>query len=324
MKSGRWSWHRLLGIIGVFGLSGCVSTQPVSSPAHINLSPEEMRFAEPTGQSQLDFGLDLARNESDSLENLEVLPGLRVRSVRSGSAADLAGIRSGDILLSVNGVKTNEPDALAAIAASSDEDSFVAQLRRGTTIYEATLPRPRQRTTAAPRELYRVDPLRSRAGYATELLTLDDGRQQTVARIAELFPDSPLANAGLEVGDVILAVDGEPITTAQGLVNELHGRSPGERLNLTVIAQSEPGAEKISIQLWAPERRLSSLALWPLFSYESSLSPERVELSILDFVLFSLASYQREQGERSLRLLGLFEFGTGYGELVEETPPREH
>lgn len=301
-------------------LAGCVSTEPVSAPPHVNLSPEKMQFADSEQGGALDFGLDVTRNESDSLENLAVLPGLRVRSVRQGSAADLAGVQAGDVLLNLNGTETNQPDALAAIARSSDAEQFTLRARRGTTVYETTLPRPRQRAGSTPEALYRVDPVRSRAGYATELAHLSGGEPITVARIVELFPDSPLADADLKAGDLIIGIDGEQIQSAQDLVNELSARPMGERVNLTVIAQSQPKQQtrRVAVKLWAPERRLSSLGLWPLFHYESSLDPEQVEFSLLDFILFSLFDYERQQGETTYRLLGIIEFGTGYGQLVEQ------
>lgn len=326
-----------VGLLCLLSLGGCVSTEPLSTPPHINLSPENMSFADAQSDSQLDFGLTVTVNESDSLENLEVLPGLRVRSVRSGSAADLAGIRSGDVLLALNDVETNQADALAAIARSSQREEFDVKARRGTTVYETTLARPKQRQSSTPQALYRVDPVRTRAGYSTELANVAGGEQRTVARIAELFPHSPLIAAGLQKGDVIVTLDGEGIQSAQALVNALHQRPLGSRVNLAVIAQSEselsnsepsnsepsnPEArtQEFAIDLWEPERRLSSLALWPLFRYESSLAPEQVEFSILDLVLFSLFSYERQEGEKTYSFLGLFEFGSGYGELVDESP----
>lgn len=301
-------------------LCGCVSTEPLSTPPHINLSPENMTFADGEDPSQLDFGLSVSVNESDSLDNLEVLPGLRVRSVRGGSAADLAGIRSGDVLLTINDIETNSADTLGAIARSGEDEEFIVKARRGTTVYETTMPRPRQRQASTPEALYRVDPLKTRAGYSTELVTLGDGEQRTVVRIAELFPLSPLAAAGLQSGDVIVALDGAGIKSAQELVNELQRRSFGRRVNLALIVQSESTAETrdVALDLWAPDRRLSSLALWPLFRYESSLAPEQVKFSILNLILFSLFSYERQEGEKTYRVLGLFEFGSGYGELLEE------
>ncbi|MEX1032097.1 MAG: PDZ domain-containing protein [Cellvibrionaceae bacterium] len=308
------------GMASLLLLGGCVSTEPLVRAPHINLSPENMSLVDAAANGQLDFGLNVSVNESDSLDNLAVLPGLRVRSVRGGSAADLAGIRSGDILLSINGIETNQPDVLATLAEASDSEEFQVTARRGTTVYETTLARPSQRLRSTPRERYRADPVKSRAGYATELVELSGGEQRTVARIAELFPHSPLTGAGLRVNDIIVTLDGESIQSAQDLVNRFNNRPAGERVNLAVIAESdsERRVQDISLNLWEPERRISSLAAWPLFRYESSLAPEQVEFTILDLIVFSLFSYQRQGGERTYRLLGIFRFGSGYGELIEE------
>ena len=42
--------------------------------------------------------------------------------------------------------------------------------------------------------------------------------------------------------------------------------------------------------------------------------------ALLDLWIISLFEYQRDGGERSYRLLKFIRFGSGYGELVEETP----
>lgn len=308
---------RLLALIALLGLGGCISTEPMGVPPHINLSPETLSFAD-TATNRLDFGLQLSSNESDSLENFTVLPGLRVRSVRGGSTADLAGIRAGDVILSVNNVETNTLDVFQALA-QSDAEVFRLRARRDTAVYETEMTAPRQRQVVSPEALYRVDPIRSRAGYSTRLLLLENDEQQTVARIEALFPESPLQPLGIVAGDLIVSLDGQAIQSAQDLVNKLHSRQLGQKVNLEFIAQSQP--QKIqqgTLRLWEPKRRLSALSAWPLFSYQSSLAPEQVEFKLLDLILFPVFSYQREEGEKTYRLLGLFRFGTGYGELLED------
>lgn len=310
---------RLLVLLGLVSLVACATTEPVATPPHINLSPETVSFADMTA-SRLDFGLQLSSNESDSLENLAVLPGLRVRSVRPGSTAELAGIRAGDVILSINNVETNKLDVFHALA-QSEAEAFQVRARRDTTVYETFMKAPRQRQVAEPEALYRVDPIRSRAGYSTRLLALEDGSQQSVARVEALFPESPLKKAGIVHGDLIVSLDGEPVQSAQDLVNKLHSRSLGERVSLEYVAQSEAGQiQQRKLRLWEPPRRLSALSAWPLFSYRSSLEPRQVEFKALDLILFPVFSYQREGGEKTWRLLGLFRFGTGYGELLEEDP----
>lgn len=308
---------RFFIVLGLLTLGGCVTTEPVAVAPHINLSPETMSFAD-MATSRLDFGLQLTTNESDSLENLTVLPGLRVRSVRSGSTADLAGIRAGDVILSINEVETNAVDVFHALA-QSDADVFRVRARRDTTVYETVMTPPRQRQVVTPEALYRVDPIRTRAGYSTRLLTLDDGGQLSVARVEALFPDSPLRGLDIGMGDLIVGVNGAAIQSAQDLVNTLNSQRLGEKVNLEFISQSHPKKTQTrKMRLWEPKRRLSALSAWPLFTYQASLSPDQVEFEVLDLILFPVFSYEREDGEKTYRLLGLFRFGTGYGELVEE------
>lgn len=307
----------LLSALGLLALAGCATTEPTALPPHINLSPENMSFAD-IATNRLDFGLQLSSNESDSLENLTVLPGLRVRSVRNGSTADLAGIRAGDVILSVNDVETNALDVFHALA-QSDADMFRIRARRDTTVYETIMTPPRQRQVVTPEALYRVDPIRSRAGYSTRLLEREDGGQQSVARVEAVFPESPLRALGISAGDLILSLDGETIQSAQDLVNKLHSRPLGAKVNLEFVSSSQTQlVQRQNVRLWEPERRLSALSVWPLFVYRSSLAPDQVEFKLLDLVVFPVFSFKREEGEKTYRLLGLFRFGSGYGELVEE------
>ena len=76
---------------------------------------------------------------------------------------------------------------------------------------------------------------------------------------------------------------------------------------------------RVEVELWDPGRRLSRIAFGPLLQYRSSLNPDASSLDILDLWLFSVYSYDSNEGERSHSILGLLNFTTGYGELVEET-----
>ena len=49
-----------------------------------------------------------------------------------------------------------------------------------------------------------------------------------------ITPDGPAEAAGLEAGDVIVAIDGEPVTSPDELIVRIRARAPGDEITLTV------------------------------------------------------------------------------------------
>lgn len=303
-------------------LTACVSTEPRQLVPSISLSPDNVLLADNTGAAQrpgVDFGLSGAVNESDSLTNIAILPGVRVRAVTPGGAAERAGIRAGDVILAIDGQASNHPDVLDALAVQITEARTLEfEVRRNTTAFMATLNvQPVSTGQVPPVELYRADPLLTRAGYTTETLQTTDGQRISGARLLRQFEYSPLTGAGLRINDIILFVDGRPVQSAQGLVTLLNSNyQPGDRINVQYSRNNQMADARV--QLWHPGRRLSRLGVWPLFSYESSLNPDQTRLKIGDLILFSVFSYQRNGPESEYSVLGLIRGASGFGELLED------
>lgn len=86
-----------------------------------------------------------------------------------------------------------------------------------------------------------VDQLRAQAagevrveGYlGVSLGDRSDGGQG--ALIGRVEPDSPAAAAGVADGDIVIAIDGNTVDGAPGLVAAIRDRSPGDAIELTVI-----------------------------------------------------------------------------------------
>ncbi len=340
--AGKARSHRISGIAGrarsnkvrVVGLlvvacllSACVSQEPRQLVPSITLSPEIVSLSEGEAVGAgLNFGITAAVNESDSLSNITVLPGIRVRAVTANGAADTAGIRAGDVILSIDGREINHPDLLDALAQQTGSaGAFVFQVRRNTTVFETTVNASANSDgRSVPTELYRADPILIRAGFTTEVFEDAGSAPVSGARIVAIFPESPLPAADLRESDTILALNGVSVQSAQSLVSRLHSEfQPGDRVLLSVLRKAAGENQLLDkeIRLWDPGQRVSRVALGPLLQYESSLDPQQTRLSIGDLWLFSLFDYQLSEGEREIRLLSIFRFATGYGELVEETAP---
>ena len=298
-------------------MTSCLSYEPAQLVPEITLSAEEVSFFE-SGYSNLlvDFGMEVSINESDSLFNLETLPGVRVRSTISNGPAESSGLQVGDIILSINDLTTNDPDAVLAIQSQGPLESYRFQIQRNTTVFQVPVAGRAIPVTPEPTELYRTDPIVTRASYRTELVQVREQEQLAAAQIVEIFPDSPLIAANLRKNDRILAINDEFINSAQDFISKVNQDFKlGDTIEITV--HSGEAIENRSLTLWEPERRISRISLRPIFNFTSSLSPPRQSFSLLDLWLFAVYSYSKIENESSHDILGIFNITSDYGELTE-------
>jgi|TARA_B100001093_G_scaffold520488_1_gene616675 S1-C subfamily serine protease len=310
---------RLYSIIYIAVVNSCVNYEPRVLSPDITLSDEEVILFNPKIANQnIDFGLDVGTNESESLFNLETLPGVKVRTIENGSNAEKSGIRVGDILLKIDQIDINTPDSVRTIEKFSGPKEFIFRLQRDSTVFETTVI-ANLIETATPIELYRVDPIATRAAYTSHLLSIENQSNIVAARIEELFEKTTLPSAGLNVGDMILALEGVPINSAQDLVTRLN-REHTLGSEVTIDVYSDGELKSVKLELFNPGRRISRLKLAPLISYESDLTQRGIDtrLKLFNFWFVSAYQYSNIGGEKRHSILGLLEIASDLGELAEE------
>ena len=306
----------LLGALITSQLINCIGYEPAVLVPTVPLSSEDVfPFDKRTQNLRFDLGLEVGLNETDSLLNIEVLPGVRVRDVSTNGPADSAGIQVGDVILAIGNVATNHPDALEALQQTSGNGNFEFRVQRNTTVFVTTVTGRPINSSNGPEELYRVDPIATRAGYSTEVLSINN-EIVAAARVEEIFPNSPLPIVNIGYGDLIIRLNGRNLNSAQDLVTRIiQEHELGEEIVMTIY-NGDDILEK-TVRLWDPGRRISRIKAGPFLQYESSLSPSSETFSILDFWLFSLYSYSRIEGERSHNIFSLFNITSDYGTLTE-------
>jgi S1-C subfamily serine protease len=68
------------------------------------------------------------------------------------------------------------------------------------------------------------------------------------AVVLAVGPDSPADEAGMEVGDVVLAIEGERVANADALVEELRRRDVGEDVELDVFTDGEEDTIEVELE----------------------------------------------------------------------------
>jgi S1-C subfamily serine protease len=82
-----------------------------------------------------------------------------------------------------------------------------------------------------------------------EDLPVDEGVliQSSREDVPAVFPGSPAEEAGLEAGDIIVEVDGQPVNAEDDLAEHVLKRSPGDTLSLRVMRGEEPQEIQVTL-----------------------------------------------------------------------------
>lgn len=257
-------------------------------------------------------GLVLEERLAGSLEELAFAEGLYVADVEKGSPAEAAGIRPGDRILSVNGEPLGSIDQWRAwLSARKPGERIVLEVERGAGVRDVEIELAARRTAELPPATRFVDRRRLRAVF--ESAAVD---RRTGARIVERLPGSPLEDADLRPGDVVVALQGEPVRSANELVLRLASLSEGERVSLDVLRDGRLLRRKV--RTFSAPRRLVRLAVLPLFQWRRDPRSTAMSFRLIDLWLLSLYAYEREERHVRHSLLGLVVAEWGEGELVEE------
>ena len=165
-----------------------------------------------------------------------------VGRVAEESAAAAAGLQSGDVVLRVDGQPVAHWEDLDRLVAASDGRPLRLTVRRAGDEKTVVL---------TPRRSVTRDPIFKEP---REVWDVGAGPQLT-PQINAVSPASPAARAGIEVGDAVLAVAGEPVFTPEDLVQAIQKR-PGQTFELTV----ERGGRRETLRVTAEGKADKSAA----------------------------------------------------------------
>ncbi len=177
--------------------------------------------------------------------------GAYIQEVVSGSAAEAAGLKVGDKITSLAGQSTNKTSELSSAIKKQKvgENVTVNYIRNGQSMSttaklttrkdkHTTIIRRTQRDNYSYRSNrdYKVDPCKVFIGVYTSSSTHRSGEGLGVTKIID---NTPAQEAGLQRGDIIVAMDGVNVDNHKELLNQRETHQEGDQFTITYKRNGE-------------------------------------------------------------------------------------
>jgi serine protease Do len=150
--------------------------------------------------------------------------GALVSQVAEGSAAQRAGLKPGDVITEVNGKpveRSGELSALIGMSAPGDRVKLTVWRDKSSRQLDATLGAMQDQAVAAAGDAQSGGKL----GLSVRPLSGDERRQAGVDHgLIVQSADGAAANAGVQPGDVLLAINGKPVNSVEQVRATLEGK----------------------------------------------------------------------------------------------------
>jgi len=158
--------------------------------------------------------------------------GMVIKSIIRGKGAEAAGLQEGDVVIRVDGKSIADSENLRGVLAGHKpgESVSVVFIRDGKNI-------PTQIVLSADRTYFSHKVERDPCKVFIGVYTTGNAVEGRGARVTGVIDDTPAKESGIQPGDVILALNGQPVNDHQDLLRERNKNLPGDAFRLTVLRE---------------------------------------------------------------------------------------
>ncbi len=186
--------------------------------------------------------------------------GAVLTTVAPGQPADKAGLQRGDVITEFNGKPVADNEALVAMVVGTKPGTTVpltvyrARQRKSLNITVGELDLEAEQGLSARPEAD-TEPTSTGFGMTVEPVTPDIARELRVpsgkgaALVSDVSRSSPASNAGVQPNDVILEINGTPMSNVGQVTRELQSAAPGSTVLLVVWRVGPLGGQETFLTL---------------------------------------------------------------------------
>lgn len=173
--------------------------------------------------------------------------GLRIASIDPDSPLADLGFQEGDVITAINGEKIDTTIPRLMLRLFRFDEPIVFTVQRGGEEIEITV----DPAALAGKYLPEILPVRpTQLGVSFQTIDADLAAEKNLpvtsgALITDVYEDTPAARAGLQAGDIVLAVSGDAVDEEHTLRDRLAAYEEGDVVTLTV----RRGDEELSLEV---------------------------------------------------------------------------
>lgn len=210
---------------------------------------------------------ELYEEDLEELAVPEFAAGAVITEVLPDTPAEQAGLQEGDLVMAVDSQRVGPAGNLARLIALYEPGDFVTlTVRRGDqdarevrvklgenpddpeapylgVRYEPALPQGmmlQEVPQLGERGMWRLDEIP---------IPLPEGLGRSGVVVISVTEGSPAASVGLQHGDLIVSLDGEPVGSAEAFSDAIAERQPGDGAVLGVVHAGEQGEVEVEVRL---------------------------------------------------------------------------
>ena len=169
--------------------------------------------------------------------------GALVEGVAANSPAEKAGLKKGDLILSVDGSALDERATLSDLVSSK---------KVGDTI-TLSVTSPGQPAARDVKVTLAKNPDKDGAWLGLQYLAaparLGGPGMMAGVLVVQVTADGPAARAGIESRDVLTKIDGKELTDPKQIVDAVAAHKPGDTLALTLVRRSDGKTMDVAVTL---------------------------------------------------------------------------
>ncbi len=200
---------------------------------------------------------------------LENLQGVYLQGVVKGSAADLAGLQSKDVIIRMNDREIQAAWELSEVlrALSPGDSLRIGYIRSGEE--NSTVAKLTARSSPTPQVVQRPEQMLIEEGRAFLGVTLRTNTQAPGVPIASVERNSAADRAGLRQGDVIMKIDGKRTIDYNTLSTVMRTLSPDQKVTISYLRDERRKKTKAILGYKATK-------VWVRVDPEQRLDPESI------------------------------------------------